>query len=1277
MTKRTKFTNPSPSLRLASIVLVLSSLLLAIQSPLDAQHNGIEPALEFNNPGDQILIPGGITVPAGSDFEFSVWLFPRSWEGNNPGLWRAVGNGDFFNIFQGATGRPWIRWGPGNNILQPADGYSVPLNEWTQVRYVITSGESAQFYTRGPGEENWTLRHSANHSVETPEFTFTTYGWQSSQAERVVGIHNRIEFRIDGEPIIQWDLNEGLGASIAGDSSGSGNDGTIEGARWVDTTGASLRLVSEMPFDFRFGSVRLVNVRDDIGSGRIEVGVAAAGELPFTDADIAITSLPAELDGKVALRTANSEASWLFDGAATPITEIEWTYIDAVPDLDAEGNPIPGANTTLADGSGQFQPDYEAGPPGGDGWGLRAFANNGTILQAFGGVLDSRPELKTTIRDLEPGKVYPVTATFWRDPSLWTIRAGLRYGNDLYENELFNPNHGSAYDANTFEWTDSVLTLEGNRTMYVAFLGNAVADENGEIDVFIHDVPTGDQAQRTWYDGVAVGSAPFIRSGTYLAFEVDRDTTVYVINHPSSEPAWLTSSFSATGMTVETTAGTFDVWERAVSARDLIVLPGNGGEVTDPNYWVVLGEGQDAITDGLENNFIAAPDADWNIGSFSWGATSDPEAEPHTASLSAEVGGFNPESGFRLTSTLRVPRLQQEGANSVGFLLLGDEEGDAAVRAEWLPRMSGGGSVIRFVDPGSSAVLAEESWTGLVPTATDNDVGVSAGASEVVFSAGSPVFAEDEATVVFSEDFETGGAGWTTGANNAAVDQWEIGVPTSGPGSAFSGSNVAATNLDGVYTTGGVFDTIAWLRTPEIDLREFGSATLRFHEFLDVDQFELEVDGEIQIFHFATVTVLEAGTLNVLGEVAMYNDEIFSWTERVLDLSVGAGNQIIIEFGLNTDEIEDDVGDGWYIDAVEVTATGIQIQSLPVELASDGVLNGVSTTSAGVDDSSDNYLQFTVEDRGVSGNEGVSVYVAWDVRASGLEPDWLTQNFQRTDHYVGVSGPAVFHRLWAREYANGAEVTLGGASAAGPGAAWLPPGTNNYFVLLGDARTGLDTFYTMEATGAWNGADATLSFTLTDANGFSRTVQTTVSGDFEGRSEFGLAVRHPDPSGETAEFAPIWEIVGLAMEPFEEVIIDFTNFQEWREEHFEGQLDNLEVSGPNANPVGDGVPNLLKYALGLSPWVPAASGDLPRIVPDGNNILILIYQERTDIEDIAYVPQVSEDLGGGAWNEGAPHVVEIFRGPGDSANTQEVRVRGEVSQGAQRGFLRLEVRLVE
>lgn len=1171
--------------------------------------------------------------------------------------------------FQGTTGRPSVRWS-GSNILREAEGYSVPLNEWTQVRFVVRSGESVEFWSRSVGGE-WQLRYSTTHSVVTPEMVIYRYGWQFGASQRVEGIHSNIEFRVNDTPFIHWRLDEGAG-TVAGDSSGNGRHGQIQGPVWVEDVGTpdlpdAVVPSSSMPFSYDLGSVRFLNIRDDIGSGRVEIGVAQEGALPFIDEDITILSLPPQLAGNLALRTANADATWLFSENPQPVEE--WTYFDAVPDLDLAGNPLPGANTTLADGSGLFHPGTTGR------FNMRTdVGNNSSMLLSGGG--DPVKELKTTVRGLQPGQVYPVATMFWSATNgLWSIRAGLEYGNDNLENPLFNPNSATTLDSRTFVWSNNeqVMTTEDNRVMYGAFLGHAVADEFGEIDVFVDKTPN--DPERSWWDGVAVGSNPMKGGGHYLAFEVDRATTMYVINHPDSEPAWLTSTFSITGMTVETTAGTFEVWERSVGARELVLLPGNHGDFSDLNYWVVLNESPAMITDSPNTAFLRSPATDWSNDDFYWTAASDPTLQLHTTTAVTNVSNFSPEEGFRLTSTVRVPRLQEEGDNSIGFLLLGGSA--APIRAEWLPRRSGGDSVLRFVDTSNGSILATESWNGLVPTAMDNDVGVSSGAVEVVYSAGAPVFMEDAGIVVFAEDFATGGTGWTmgsrtaTGGTNSATNQWQIGTPTTGPDGAFiEGTNVAGTNLSGNYATGGT-NTEAWLRTPLIDLSDSAQATLRFHEFMNLDPFGAPDDP----VHFGKVRVLD----NDLEEIAVldeYNEEILTWSERVLDLS-GIQGEIVIEFALVTDQWDDDVRAGWYIDAIEITAIGLTIESMPEMLTLDGNMYGVRTERADVDATSEDHLQFTVENRGVSGSGAVTVYVAWDVRASGLEPSWLTQDFDRTDHYVILSGGAGSHRLWAREYAHGAEVTLGGASA-GTGALGQLVGMRNYFVLLGDVRPGMEALYTLEASGAWTDNEGTLTFTLTDANGVSESVQTPIIGEVDGRNQFGIAVRHPDPTfdpendgGEPA--APIWQIFSLAMDTLDGVPA-FLTFAQWRDGHFTAEQINAGLADPDAAPAGDGVVNLLKYALDLSPLQPADRAKLPRLDPHEANLLILVYRERTDIDrtEIEYRPEVSENLLPGSWQGGPLFIEELDREP-IGPNLEEVTVLGELPDGSTRGFIRLNI----
>jgi len=73
-------------------------------------------------------------------------------------------------------------------------------------------------------------------------------------------------------------------------------------------------------------------------------------------------------------------------------------------------------------------------------------------------------------------------------------------------------------------------------------------------------------------------------------------------------------------------------------------------------------------------------------------------------------------------------------------------------------------------------------------------------------------------TTVYSEDFEASNGGYTTRGNTS----WEWGTPTSGPGSAHSGSNVWATNLEGNYGP----NENGYLESPEIDLSAYAGQDL-------------------------------------------------------------------------------------------------------------------------------------------------------------------------------------------------------------------------------------------------------------------------------------------------------------------------------------------------------------------------------------------------------------------------------------------------------------------
>ena len=95
------------------------------------------------------------------------------------------------------------------------------------------------------------------------------------------------------------------------------------------------------------------------------------------------------------------------------------------------------------------------------------------------------------------------------------------------------------------------------------------------------------------------------------------------------------------------------------------------------------------------------------------------------------------------------------------------------------------------------------------------------------------------------------------------------------------------------------------------------------------------------------------------------------------------------------------------------------------------------------------------------------------------------------------------------------------------------------------------------------------------------------------------------------------------------VSVTFSNspFQIWLAANFTPyQLTVSTISGPNAAPAGDGVPNLEKYALYMNPWVASTVG-----LPTGaiiNNHLVMSYTQVAAATDITYTTLKSAGLVG-------------------------------------------------
>ncbi|MCH8474855.1 MAG: hypothetical protein LAT55_06455 [Opitutales bacterium] len=111
---------------------------------------------------------------------------------------------------------------------------------------------------------------------------------------------------------------------------------------------------------------------------------------------------------------------------------------------------------------------------------------------------------------------------------------------------------------------------------------------------------------------------------------------------------------------------------------------------------------------------------------------------------------------------------------------------------------------------------------------------------------------------------------------------------------------------------------------------------------------------------------------------------------------------------------------------------------------------------------------------------------------------------------------------------------------------------------------------------------------------------------------------------------------------------------------------------PLANPAGDGVPNLLKYALGLDPRERASREALPQMVleeENGETYLTLHIQRNSDLEGVQLLVEYSEDLAN--WVNGSPDV-EIVT---ETAGELVARSTHPVGSEKPRQFLRVRVEM--
>ncbi|MEO7101154.1 MAG: TIGR02597 family protein [Luteolibacter sp.] len=128
-------------------------------------------------------------------------------------------------------------------------------------------------------------------------------------------------------------------------------------------------------------------------------------------------------------------------------------------------------------------------------------------------------------------------------------------------------------------------------------------------------------------------------------------------------------------------------------------------------------------------------------------------------------------------------------------------------------------------------------------------------------------------------------------------------------------------------------------------------------------------------------------------------------------------------------------------------------------------------------------------------------------------------------------------------------------------------------------------------------------------------------------------------------------------------------YPDWAADQFTaGEMLDSAISGPDADPEFDGIPNLLEYALDLDPWVADRAGlpDVSLATDSGDRYLALAYTHSKVAGDLTYTVEVSSDLV--TWST----ISGVSLGVTDHGATELVSVRDTLAvTGYNKRFVRL------
>ena len=245
-----------------------------------------------------------------------------------------------------------------------------------------------------------------------------------------------------------------------------------------------------------------------------------------------------------------------------------------------------------------------------------------------------------------------------------------------------------------------------------------------------------------------------------------------------------------------------------------------------------------------------------------------------------------------------------------------------------------------------------------------------------------------------------------------------------------------------------------------------------------------------------------------------------------------------------------------------------------------------------------------------------------------------------------------------------------------PGAGTLSLAQSTYSINKNDGTVTITVTRTGGTTGAVSMQFATAPGTAEAGADFSPTYQTVSFANGQGGSQTITIPIVDDPSVVTNQSFNVrifWIAGGAAQGTTTVAAVNVVAppFDVWRGQNFTTQeLSEPTVSGVSAAPAGDGLGNLLKYALGLNPRTPSSESVVSVGVNSNLNALELTYTAIKSATDVSFTVEVSPDMVN--WSLGVAATTLV--GTTDHGTTRTITVKSNTSAStASRQFMRLRV----